>query len=341
MGSLIPPVPTFFNGDKVDVATPVREFEAILPTEIADADGNMRRTKRKTAVRIFERWDKDQPPSLYEMGIPVVPIENRFHVEVMQKIPLNMERDNTTPGFLREINALVLNETHDLLEEEDVVRPWAREAASSPKCSDEAITTVLDKRYGEDRVSFDPSDLEANKIATAKGMTVVTSNSMTKGEWDNAKRAGAIKPAGEVTPSPKVLCGKNDGDELKDEDLSKSMRVVKLYAEDIGDALLGFRPTTKIARANNAFQAWYGMQTLTFNLQRLGHRFFDDALSGFGHQGLLKVNELLIHEFAHEEVSDHLSEEFHDECCRLGAKLALLALRQPDLFDLNRLKVLA
>jgi hypothetical protein len=34
-----------------------------------------------------------------------------------------------------------------------------------------------------------------------------------------------------------------------------------------------------------------------------------------------QVDALLIHEFAHHKVREHLSEKYHDECCRLGALL--------------------
>ena len=40
-----------------------------------------------------------------------------------------------------------------------------------------------------------------------------------------------------------------------------------------------------------------------------------------GRGGGEAVNALLIHELAHDRVMDHLSDGFHKECCRLGAKL--------------------
>jgi hypothetical protein len=42
------------------------------------------------------------------------------------------------------------------------------------------------------------------------------------------------------------------------------------------------------------------------------------------------VDELLIHEFSHYYVSDHLSSAFHDECCRLGAAIVNVALAEPE-----------
>jgi predicted metal-dependent hydrolase len=42
------------------------------------------------------------------------------------------------------------------------------------------------------------------------------------------------------------------------------------------------------------------------------------------------IDELLIHELAHLTVSDHLSDAFHTECCRLGARLRNCKARLSD-----------
>ena len=42
------------------------------------------------------------------------------------------------------------------------------------------------------------------------------------------------------------------------------------------------------------------------------------------------VDWLLIHEFGHQYSSDHLSGEYHDALCRLGARLKRLALEKPE-----------
>jgi hypothetical protein len=48
------------------------------------------------------------------------------------------------------------------------------------------------------------------------------------------------------------------------------------------------------------------------------------------------VLRLLQHEFSHGRVSDHLSNAFHEECCRLGAKLAMLIIDDPKFFEDHR-----
>ncbi len=71
--------------------------------------------------------------------------------------------------------------------------------------------------------------------------------------------------------------------------------------------------------------ATYGPGELTFNLGRLGHAWFDKGPRP-------AVDELLIHEFGHHYTTDHLSEQYHDAICRLGAKLVVLALGEPGFF---------
>ena len=43
-----------------------------------------------------------------------------------------------------------------------------------------------------------------------------------------------------------------------------------------------------------------------------------------------EVDRLLIHEFGHEASGDHLSEDYHDALCRLGAGMKRLAMEKPD-----------
>jgi len=46
------------------------------------------------------------------------------------------------------------------------------------------------------------------------------------------------------------------------------------------------------------------------------------------HERIEKWSDLLKHEFAHEDESNHLSEGYYDACTRLGSKLARLMLEE-------------
>jgi hypothetical protein len=136
---------------------------------------------------------------------------------------------------------------------------------------------------------------------------------------------GALKPAGQVTPSPKPF--HPDGAPLNYLPTSKwtpAMTKCHLLAYEIGLRLL--EREIEIHFANDPqwpFNAVYGGQRLIFNVGRLGYQFFENQRSFLG---------LLIHELAHEKEGDHLSEKYYDALTNLGAAMVCLALEKPGLF---------
>jgi hypothetical protein len=59
---------------------------------------------------------------------------------------------------------------------------------------------------------------------------------------------------------------------------------------------------------------------LVFNKLRLGADWFEKGITQ-------DVVQLLTHEFGHEYSGDHLSSQYHEALCRIGAKLHALARR--------------
>jgi hypothetical protein len=55
----------------------------------------------------------------------------------------------------------------------------------------------------------------------------------------------------------------------------------------------------------------------------LGYKWFEQGVTE-------EVDRLLIHEFGHQFFSDHLSHDYHEALCQLGAKLKRLALEKPE-----------
>ncbi|HEV2720717.1 MAG TPA: hypothetical protein VG323_11910, partial [Thermoanaerobaculia bacterium] len=53
--ALLPPrgILTTFNGRRIPGRTALREFRAALPTEVADAEGVLRKTTRQTTIRVY------------------------------------------------------------------------------------------------------------------------------------------------------------------------------------------------------------------------------------------------------------------------------------------------
>jgi hypothetical protein len=316
---LLPPVPTIFNGEPIPIRTPLTEFSTALPTEIADADGILRRTTRETAVRVHEPFPCETP-TLYERGIPVVE-SDKYHVDVQQKVPLNVERDNVTPAYLRAIRVAVLNATVNLLTKNDATDSWVKQAAGDERAAEGVADKLMTLRYGDKRVIADPTDPEGTKIAVTKGYTVVHGGSLSAGEWANAKRDGAILPAGKVTPSPKPFSDGGKPLPLIPHDMwTEGMRNFVRFAQDFAHVVLDHGVAVEFTNDGTwGFIAAYGSGgKLTVSKVRLGAKWFDGDVV----ERTRDWAELLIHEFAHDTVSDHLSEEFHEECCKLGAKYA-------------------
>lgn len=325
----------FFNGELIPSREPVRRFEVTLPTERTDDEGFLRPTRRKTQVSLYHP-KPDETVMLYELGLPVVATGDRFHVDIAQRVPLNMDRDNVTPAYLREVRTAVLNNAHDLIEGDEAAEVWIEHALEDPEVSDEAVVQVLTERYGPLRVAYDPSDPEANKLAMSEGYTVISGRSFNKQQWSNIRRVGAAQPAGQVTPSPKPYSDDPDAPvrkQLEEQDWNDDIRRIVSLTVALADELLHVRLQVMIVNdpvARN-FRATYGGRGLAgavfeYNLQTLGYRFFERAPDDEELLGLI------IHEFGHEMSSDHLSSVYHKALCMLGARLARLLRRQPEFF---------
>src|SRR5207249_1312795 len=114
-----------------------------------------------------------------------------------------------------------------------------------------AVESYLKTRFGERRVSFDPSDTEANKIAVSQGYTVVHGGMMSAGAWKNARTASAILPAGQVTPGPKVWTGEGDPnaevftDWIPESKWTDGMREISNFAIRMAEMVLGRKIAVK------------------------------------------------------------------------------------------------
>lgn len=323
---LLPPdgVKVLFNGAPLPHRTPVASFETTLPTELADADGYLKPTRRKTLVHVYEPLE-GETAQLYELGIPVVATGDRYHVSIEQKVPVSLDRTNLiTPGFLRDVRATVLNHTAHLLSKDDASERWLDDALEDDQISPEALKEAVRLRFGPKVVLTDPSDREGEKIAVSQGYTVIPSRGLSKKTFANLRKHSVVLPAGRVTPSPKPYSSDPNArvrDELPQEKWTLGIRAVARLSQDLGRLLLGREITVRIVSDPNVmnFAATYRRADgqLEYNLRKLGYKWFDRGATE-------DVLQLIIHEFGHQFSDDHLSSRYHEALCRLGAKLALL-----------------
>jgi hypothetical protein len=313
-----------FNGDRLLPRKPIRVFEASMDTVAIDDQGVMRPRQRKTQMSIYEALP-GEVPSLYEMGLPVVDTGDQWHVDIGQKVPLNRDRDNVKPSYLQAVRVAVLNAAYDLLTTGDeATAAWCKLAGSDSRCSDQAIKHLVRLRFGDKVAAPDPSDIEAVKRFQSLGGMIL--GGLSKGEWANIKRAGAVLPAGQICPTAKPYSDDPDAKPvtvIPEEDWTEGIRNVAAYARFLGEELMGVKVAVSVVRTANNFAACYGGGQLHFNIHRLGYKWFEQGMTE-------DVDRLLIHEFGHEYSADHLSSDYHEALCRLGARLKRLALERPE-----------
>jgi hypothetical protein len=319
--TLIPPpdLPTFVNGQPLPVREPLARFRATLQSEIADAAGFLRPTRRLTMVEVYEPLP-GETGALYEMGIPVVDTGDSFHVNVMQKVPLNADRDNVPPAFLQDVRAHVLNAMASQLSEDAAAETWVNNALEDEQVTDEAVDAVLTKRFGTRRVTYDPSDLEANRIALSQDYAVVHSRALSPRAWKTVRRARGALPAGQVTPSPKPF--RPGGAPLKLIEPSKytlAQRRFVFAVQRLHEDLVG-RPIVVALTTDRGwqFRGTYSGDVVFFNVARIRPLIEDE-----------ETMSVVLHEFAHS-CGQHLTHEFDQGIGRMAARLVCKVIENPD-----------
>lgn len=312
--TIIPPQGVKFVVNQEEVLRPnvYKSFTENLPTVISDEDGNLVRSSRNTKIDLFVT-DKH---FIYEMGIPVVETDIGFSIDVNQKIPLNKDRDNVSPGYLKKLKTYLLNHTSSELTEEESKASWVTEALEDADSN--AVKDVVESRYGEDAVVFDMSDQEANKKAFADDVNVITGGSFNSRVWDNIKKAREehqdfARPSGSVGKyaSPNLTGGAKEINEYTD-----GMKEVVAYAKELHLYLFDSSCFVRIHNGSGA-SATYGKYNLQFSYKMLGKNWFDLK------NNKQKILELIIHEFGHWYSLDHLSEKYYAGLCEIGAKLIM------------------
>ena len=318
---------TIINGEELRTIKPVRVARSVvLMTEVAKDDGTLHSQYLCSDVNIYEPAE-DEKGMLFELGIPVVETGDRYHADVLQKVPLNMERDNVSPAYLRDVRVAVANATADLLTVEDANSTWARDALADSYCTEKTAKTLVNLRFGEKAVVFDPSDLEANQKASAQGYTVVTSSQLNSDEWSRVREYSALIPAGRVCPTPRPFS--DDGTPLEliaREDYTPEMLRFERFITEASPFIVGDVVRVEIANEHNwPFAAVFGQGRLLVNKAKVGSDWFSEI-------GSEKMIDLLIHEFGHSVCGNHLDDRYHEALTKMGGRFTHLALVKPELF---------
>jgi hypothetical protein len=303
------------NGEQIAGRKPLKTTNTELSTEY-EQDGTFRKTVRKTAVEIHSKVGKAY---LYEMGLPVCEIDCQFSINVMQKVPLGMDRETVPQAYLQDVFAEALNMTHELVEPAHASDMWVREATRDERASPEAVDSVIHKRFGEKVCianQFDPHSIDE---ALSHGYKVVSGSELSKEEWANIRNAELMKSSSE-------LFGMNSVSAPEVEPTADMRKVAEL-AKKIAKKILGINISVRFVKHNQMVTAQYDCtrKTVTFNTAKLGSRFFKEPVSA-------PVLNLIIHEIAHHK-GMHTEQAYHECLTKLGAELTMLALRDPLFFE--------
>lgn len=305
------------NDEVIAYRKPYKIIEATLPTVVEQAEA-LRRTQRKTFIHILK---PERKARLYELGIPVTEIDCRFDIDVQQKVLLSNDRETVPLSYLTTLYAEVLNTTHEDVAPEQASDMWIREAAKHERISPEAVRSIVRKRYGEKVVVANVRDMNSIDEALSHGYKVVYGNEMSKEEWDNVRKADAMPASSEVFGTG--IAG------AKPVEPDSNMRAVEQLVKTIAERCLGIEVGVRFASWQGV-AAQYGDRTLTFNVGALGRKFFEPVVGA-------RIIELVVHELAHER-GHHTEASYHETITKMTGQLVMLALDEPDFFQVNQAK---
>jgi len=307
----------FVNGEKVSYRKPYKIITATLLTE-NEVNGIFKRVQRKTDIHILKTDDK---PMLYEMGLPVTNIDCQFDIDVQQKVPLAIDRDTVPVPYLKALFAEVLNATYEDVNSENSSEVWIRQAVGDKRIGREAVKEIVKKRFGDKVVVANPFDPNSIDEAISNKYNVVYGSEMSKEEWENIRRAEAIK-------SSTDLFGKKGVADWEHYPPTPEMEKVAALAKKIAKRVLGINLKVKFVKSPDTYEAAdFGYNTLTFNVSKLGKKFFDEIVSE-------EIIDLILHELGHSAGS-HTEMSYHKLLTRMAGQLVMIALNEPDFFKIN------
>ena len=305
------------DGDVIPPKTVFKTFEASLDTEILK-DGAMVSTSRKTMINLIK---SNSINYIYEMGIPVMKTDCTWSIDIQQKIPLAVDRETIRPYYLQYLYAIVLNNTYEEIPKDDISAVWVRSGMKDERCNAGTVNAVMTKRYGEKFCIANPNDKASMDEALSRGYNVIYGSELSKEEWNHLKETVDIQ-------SSTALFGDSNLELAKPVEPNLKQKQVGEYAKKIAKRILDIDITVKyVDNPKASMLACYGGRVLTFNVGKLNNGFFDKPIS-------IRTTDLIIHELGHEN-GWHVEYDYHQLLTKLGAELTILALNEPEFFEVN------
>ena len=323
---LIPPkdVVTTFNGAELPHRAPDLRFETRLRTP---RDG--RNEPRKTEVRLYNVAVGEQA-WLYEMGIPVVELsDDKWHINVMQKMPVGRDRDNVNPSYIGDVRVAIFNEFYTKLSPQDASLLSTQAAASHPKSKTDAVKANLTARFGEKYALEDPTDPGSKEEFVSQGGTVIQRTDLSpemkkrlrRIKDEKNPRKSFVKRTGELTPTNVNI----ELDKVVDpEDYDDDTRNYVAMVERVAPRLINRTVTVKVIDDDEqGIRGCFEYETGVMHVN-LAYQDVSNPAANY---------DLMIHELAHNTLNSnaHLKDIFYRTVQEIAGKLTVLALEEPEL----------
>lgn len=311
------------NGEKMVYRKPYKSFQTTLLTE-KETNGSFTRTQRKTVVNVHKANGKS---ILYELGLPVTEIDCQFDIDVQQKVPLSIDRDTVPVSYLKTLFAETLNTTYQEIDKENSSELWIRQGMGDKRVNVETVKEMVEKRYGDKVVVANPFDPISVDDAISHGYNVVHGSELSKEEWENIRKAEAIKSSSDLFGHSFVDATPVEPDE--------NMKRVQQLAIRIAKQIIGVELTVRIMKSpKSTVAAQYGVDPkkpscgiLIFNVSSLGKDFFNPPVNA-------KVIDLIVHELGHH-AGHHTEASYHDLITKMAGQLVMLALTDSTFFKVE------
>lgn len=310
-----------FNSKRVEPRLPKHSINCKLTTECFDGQKWIK-PSQPTLVELHPLKDGETLPLVYEMGIPICPIEwdAPYHANVLQRVPMNPNRDAVMSGYTSKVHKACLPVLIDELNETKARSAWVGEAAYGS--NDQTLQKkVLQKAFGDNLARSVPGfgkfdhDADATEVAQVK---VLDTKQLSGGFRNIAKLLlPTSKEVAQEAYKHAIQAAKNNTSDSEIEEVKEKYKTLtnkygnrrinlivkfhKFLADNILEVLFAEKApkcTVKTAiMAEHAEATWsdqMSVLTLALDLPRIWERPFD------------KQNfSLIIHETAHELAAHH------------------------------------
>ena len=307
-----------FNGREIQQRVPERLIPGIrLSTSVYDpATDRVRRCQRTTTVEVHPQHDGS--PMIHELGIPVdvMPWKLPYDINVLQKTPLDTERNMLPDKYKDKLVSLLVNPMsadYDRLMKKSKAVPaeLQQRRGNSTNLSDRARRTMIREMTGAEhekivrRNPFDKNDPDESGELEHNGYKPVDTRTAPPG----------LKALLEDTPSVAEkhdeVCKAHFKNDPSFPPQTERQRICIAAYKIIAESLLGQTVYFERVRGGGAVAAWRdGLILLNIDVGYL----WDDPL------GAESIGTIL-HECAHKDVSGHFV-AFEEAVGRLGGKLA-------------------